>query len=283
MRQRYTLLLNEAGGVLDDLMVAKLAPDRLLLVVNASRQEADFRHIAAELRHVELDVLEDRALLALQGPRAAEVLGALAPEVAALPFLGVAAVVLEGAECVVSRSGYTGEDGFEISVPAGAAEALARRLLQHPAVGPAGLGARDSLRLEAGLCLFGADLDELTTPVEAGLAWTIGKRRRAAGDYPGAVVIADQLQNGPHRRRVGILPEGRAPVRAGATVAAVDGTDGGSVTSGGFSPSLGAPVAMGYVRKDMTAEGTPLALSLRGRPVAARVCALPFVPHRHPR
>lgn len=283
MRQRYTLLTNEAGGILDDLMVARLAPDRLFLVVNASRKDEDFRHIATGLAGASLTVVEDRALLALQGPAAAAVLGALAPEAAALPFLGLALVKLLGAECIVSRSGYTGEDGFEISVPSAHAEALAQALLDHPDVAPAGLGARDSLRLEAGLCLFGADIDELTTPVEAGLAWTIGKRRRLARDYPGAVAVADQLDSGPHRVRVGIRPDGRAPVRAGVAIAATDGTDAGTVTSGGFSPSLGAPIAMGYVRKDLAAEGTPLALSLRGQQVPARVAKLPFVPHRYPR
>jgi aminomethyltransferase len=283
MRQRYTLLMNEAGGIQDDLMVARLAPDRLLLVVNASRKDEDFRRIAADLRDVRLDVIEDRALLALQGPAAAATLASLAPGLAALPFLGVAQVDLLGAACIVSRSGYTGEDGFEISVPAARAEALARDLLARPGVAPAGLGARDILRLEAGLCLFGADIDELTTPVEAGLAWTIGKRRRAEGGYPGAAVVADQLASGPHRRRVGIRPDGRAPARAGATIAAADGTDAGTITSGGFSPTLGAPIAMGYVRKDLVAEGTRLALALRGRQVPAEVVKLPFVPHRYPR
>lgn len=282
-RQRYSLLLNEAGGIRDDLMIGRLGDDDLLLVVNASRKDDDFRHIAAELRDVELHILEDRALLALQGPSAASILSTLSPDAAELRFLAVARIVLAGAECIVSRSGYTGEDGFEISAPSQAAEALARRLLDHPDVAPAGLGARDSLRLEAGLCLFGNDIDELTTPVEAGLSWTIAKRRRAAGDYPGAAAIADQLAHGPHRRRVGILPDGRAPIRAGVVVADLKGAGAGTVTSGGFSPSLGAPIAMGYVRKDLTAEGTPLALSLRGRSVPARVVPLPFVPHRYPR
>lgn len=283
-RQRYTLLLNEAGGILDDLMVANVGGDRLFLVVNASRKQDDFTHLAASLpAGVTLNVLEDRALLALQGPLAATVMGRLSPEAAALPFMGIASVPVGGTACRVSRSGYTGEDGFEISVDAAQAEALARRLLQEPEVVPAGLGARDSLRLEAGLPLYGNDIDELTTPVEAGLAWTIGKRRKAAWDFPGAAAIRDQTENGPHRHRVGIRPEGRAPARAMTEIVAPDGTAAGGVTSGGFSPTLNAPVAMGYVRKDLAAEGTELLLRVRGKNLPARVASMPFVPHRYAR
>jgi aminomethyltransferase len=283
-RQRYTLLLNEAGGILDDLMVARLSGERLLLIVNASRKQADFTNIAAALpQGVRLTALEDRALLALQGPMAAAVMARLSPEAAALPFMRVAPVQIGFVACLVSRSGYTGEDGFEISVPAEAAEALARRLLEEPEVVPAGLGARDSLRLEAGLCLYGNDIDELTTPVEAGLAWTIGKRRTTGWDFPGALAIRDQLEHGPHRKRVGIRPEGRAPARAGTDTVAGDGTAAGGITSGGFSPSLNAPIAMGYVRKDLAAEGTALFLLVRGKSLPARVATLPFVPHRYVR
>ncbi|KAA5613738.1 glycine cleavage system aminomethyltransferase GcvT [Rhodovastum atsumiense] len=283
-RQRYTLLTNEAGGIIDDLMVANLGGERLFLVVNASRKEVDFGHIAAHLPEgVRLERHDDRALLALQGPAAATVLGRLAPETATLPFMGVAAVRIDGLPCLVSRSGYTGEDGFEISVPAEAAEALARRLLDAPEVKPAGLGARDSLRLEAGLPLYGNDIDELTTPVEAGLAWAIGKRRRADWRFPGGEAICDQLAHGCTRLRVGLRPDGRAPARAGTNVVAPDGTAGGSVTSGGFGPSLGAPVAMGYVRRDLAAPGTPIQLLVRGRPLPAQVVPLPFVSHRYVR
>ena len=280
-RQRYTLLTNEAGGILDDLMAARLAPDRVFLVVNASRKDADFRHLAASLPDdVTLEIVEDRALIALQGPEAGAMLGRIAPGSAALGFLGVARMTVAGAECVVSRSGYTGEDGFEISVPAAAAEAVARTLLDAGAA-PAGLGARDSLRLEAGLCLYGSDIDELTTPVEAGLAWAIGKRHRESWDFLGGAAIRDQIEHGAHRRRVGIRPDGQAPLRAGVTLAATDGTAAGSVTSGGFSPSLNAPIAMGYVRRDLAAPGTALLASVRGQLLPARVVALPFVPHRY--
>ena len=283
-RQRYTLLLNEAGGILDDLMAARLDGDRLFLVVNASRKEADLTHIAAALpQGVKLTALEDRALLALQGPMAATIMARLSAEAAALPFMGIAPVEIGGVPCLVSRSGYTGEDGFEISVPADRAEALAKRLLHEPELAPAGLGARDSLRLEAGLCLYGRDIDELTTPVEAGLAWTIGKRRKAAWDFPGALAIRDQLEHGPHRRRVGIQPQGRAPARADTEIVAGDGTAAGTVTSGGFSPSLNAPIAMGYVRKDLATERTPLFLLVRGKSLPAQVALLPFVPHRYVR
>jgi len=283
-RQRYTLLMNEAGGILDDLMIANVdrAGERLFLVVNASRKAEDTAHIAAALPpDVRIDALEDRALLALQGPMAVTVLARLAPSVAALPFMGVADATIEGAACLLSRSGYTGEDGFEISVPASQAESLARRLLAEPEVAPAGLGARDSLRLEAGLCLYGNDIDELTTPVEAGLTWVIGKRRRMAWDFPGATVVRDQLDNGPTRMRVGLRPDGRAPARAGVQIVAADGTAAGDITSGGFSPSLGVPIAMGYVRRGLAADGTVLSLLVRGKLLPASIVPMPFVPHRY--
>jgi aminomethyltransferase len=283
-RQRYTLLTNESGGIIDDLMVANLGNDRLFLVVNASRKDDDFTHIAANLpTGLQLHPHDDRALLALQGPAAATVIGRIGQEAAGQPFMGVASVQLAGIACLVSRSGYTGEDGFEISVRADLAEALAQRLIQEPEVAPAGLGARDSLRLEAGLCLYGNDIDELTTPVEAGLTWVIGKRRRTAWDFPGATVIRDQLDNGAVRYRVGIRPDGRAPARAQTDIVADDGTAAGIVTSGGFSPTLSAPIAMGYVRKDLVADGSALHLIVRGKPLPARVVPMPFVTHRYAR
>ena len=283
-RQRYTLLLNEAGGIRDDMMVARLAESRLLLVVNASRKAEDFAHIAASLpESVRVEEIEDRALLALQGPLAAAVMGRLAPAATSLPFMGVAELDVAGIPCLLSRSGYTGEDGFEISVPSDRAEALAGALLAEPEVAPAGLGARDSLRLEAGLCLYGNDIDELTTPIEAGLGWVIGKRRRAAWDFPGAGAIRDQVEHHPSRVRVGLRPDGRAPARAGTMIVAEDGTEAGSVTSGGFSPSLGVPIAMGYVRRDLSEPGSRLYLMVRGKPLPALVTTLPFVPHRYVR
>ena len=274
-RQRYTLLMNEAGGILDDLMVANYG-DRLMVVANASRKEADAHHIAQHLPPgVAFDAHPNRALLALQGPAAAAVMATLCPAAAALPFMGVLEARIDGVAAWISRSGYTGEDGFEISVPDADAEALATALLAQPHVQPAGLGARDSLRLEAGLCLYGADIDELTTPVEANLAWAIGKRRRAEGGFPGAVVIQDQLAHGPNRLRVGIRPDGRTPARALTRMVAPDGTDAGGITSGGFSPTLNAPIAMGYLRRGV--EG-PVGLLVRQQTLPAQIAPLPFVP-----
>lgn len=277
-RQRYTLLLNEAGGIQDDLMVANYG-DRLVVVANASRKEAD-GHAIAEGIHGAAELLQhpERALLALQGPAAITVMARLCPEAAALPFMGVVEAAIQGIPAWISRSGYTGEDGFEISVPADHADALARLLLGQPGVLPAGLGARDSLRLEAGLCLYGDDIDELTSPVEANLAWTIGKRRRAEASFIGAAPILDQLEHGPARLRVGLRPDGRAPARALTPIVAPDGTSAGGVTSGGFSPTLQAPIAMGYVRRDLAVTGTPLELLIRGKPLPATVVPLPFVP-----
>jgi aminomethyltransferase len=281
-RQRYTVLTNEAGGILDDLMVANLGNDRLFVVVNASRKADDFTHLGANLSAgVRLHEELDRALLALQGPTAASVIARLSPEAAALPFLAIAALTIDGIPCLISRSGYTGEDGFEISVPADQAEAFADRLLRDDEVAPAGLGARDSLRLEAGLCLYGNDIDELTSPVEAGLAWVIGKRRKQTWDFPGAAVIRDQLNHGVTRHRAGIRPDGRAPARALAEIVADDGTAAGVVTSGGFAPSLNAPIAMGYLRHGLADDGTKLHLMVRGKPLPATVVPLPFVPHRY--
>jgi aminomethyltransferase len=286
-RARYTQLTNDAGGILDDLIVAN-AGDHMFLVVNGGGREADLAHLRAALEPEGVRVTEfaDRALLALQGPRAAEALAALAPAAAVeLRFMATAATEVGGIPCRVSRLGYTGEDGFELSVAAEEAERLARLLLAHAAVQPAGLGARDSLRLEAGLPLHGHDIDAGTTPVEAGLGWSVGKRRREQGGFPGAAVILDQLRHGTARRRlVGIRPEGRAPAREGAEVQGPDGATAlGAVTSGGFGPTVGGPVAMGYVAAGHAEPGTELALVVRGRPLAARVAPLPFVPHRYHR
>ncbi|MFT8244094.1 glycine cleavage system aminomethyltransferase GcvT [Roseomonas sp. BN140053] len=281
-RQRYGLLLTESGGILDDFMVANLG-DRLLLVFNASRKAVDEAAVGAVLPpSVRLDPLRDRALLAVQGPGAEAALAPLLPALAALPFMGVLEGELVGFPAVISRSGYTGEDGFEISLPAEGAERLARALVDGAGVTPAGLGARDSLRLEAGLCLYGQDLDETTSPVEAALNWTLGKRRRMAWDFRGADRVRAELDNGPSRLRVGFAVEGRQPVRAGAPVALGAHTVG-AVTSGGYAPSLGAPVAMGYVSRPQAADGTALDLLLRGRAVPARVAPTPFVPHRYKR
>ena len=280
-RQRYTLLLDEAGGIIDDLMVANYG-DRLFLVVNASRKQTDWDLLASRIPQIGAE-MHDRALLALQGPAALAVMARLSPEAAALPFMAVATLQIAGTEVWISRSGYTGEDGFEISVPADAAIAFAERLLDEPEVAPAGLGARDSLRLEAGLCLYGNDIDALTTPVEAGLTWTIAKRRRESWDFPGAIPIRDQLANGPTRLRVGIRPDGRAPARADTPIVALDGTGAGTITSGGFGPSLGGPLAMGYVRRDLATIGQTLTLQVRGKLLPAQVAALPFIPHRYAR
>jgi aminomethyltransferase len=281
MRMRYTLLLNDRGGIIDDLMTTRLG-DGLFVVVNAARKEADLADLRARLpAAVTVEPLEDRALLALQGPAAAAVLARLAPGVERLAFMTAAEIVLDGSRCLVTRSGYTGEDGFEMSVPAVAAPALAERLLAEPEVMPVGLGARDSLRLEAGLSLYGHDIDETTTPVEADLAWTIGKGRRAEGGFAGAPVILRQLVDGPQHRRVGIRPDGRAPAREATPILDDAGGEIGRVTSGGFGPSLGAPIAMGYVDAAHATAGIPLSLLVRGAPRPARVVSLPFVPHRY--
>jgi len=282
-RMRYSQFTNAEGGILDDLMVTAMG-DHLSLVVNAGCKAADIAHLRAHLSEsCEIEVLASRALLALQGPQAVAVFARYVPEVSQLAFMQAATWTFEGERLQISRSGYTGEDGLEISVPGHAAEALARRLLAEPEVMAIGLGARDSLRLEAGLCLHGHDIDATTTPVEAGLTWSIQKDRRQGGDYPGAQIITRQIAAGPSRRRVGIRPEGRAPVREGATVRLPGGDAIGTVTSGGFGATVGGPVAMGYVAAEHAHDGQALELDLRGKAVAARVVALPFVAHRYHR
>jgi aminomethyltransferase len=280
-QQRYTQLLNEEGGILDDLMVTN-AGDRLFLVVNAACKEQDLAHIETRLAgEVRLERLDDRALLALQGPKAADVFARLAPESANLVFMTWAEIDVTGVTCGVSRSGYTGEDGFEISMPAPAALALAQTLLQQPEVEAIGLGARDSLRLEAGLCLYGHDIDETTTPIEAALTWSIAKRRREEGGFPGAAVVQKQLADGVARKRVGILPDGRAPAREGTIVVDEDGREIGQLTSGGFGPTLGAPLAMGYVETGYAKPDTAIGLIVRGKTLPARIVRTPFVPQRY--
>jgi glycine cleavage system T protein (aminomethyltransferase) len=281
-RMRYTLLLNEAGGILDDLMATRF-PDGLFLVVNAARKEADLAHLHDRLgASASVEPLADRALLALQGPAAATVLSRFIGGIARLRFMSAAEVTIGGLQCIVTRSGYTGEDGFEISMPASEAEGFARRLTAEPEVLSIGLGARDSLRLEAGLCLYGHDIDETTTPIEADLAWTIGKRRRAEGGFPGAATILRQLAEGTRRKRVGIRTDGRAPAREETEIVDDAGNRLGKVTSGGFGPSVGRPVAMGYVDSAAHAqEDAALHLLVRGAPRPARVVRLPFVPTRY--
>jgi aminomethyltransferase len=287
-RQRYTQLLTDEGGILDDLMVTRSADPAedgvLMLIVNASRKDADWAHIEARLpAGVRLMRADGRALLALQGPRAAEVLERHAPGVAAMAFMSASSTRFDGIDCHVSRSGYTGEDGFEISVKARRLEAVADALLAEPEVRPIGLGARDSLRLEAGLCLYGHDIDETTSPVEAALVWSMQKRRREEGGFPGYERIRRELTEGPSRVRVGLLPEGRAPAREGAEIALPDGRVVGLVTSGGFGPSLNGPLAMGYVEAALAVPGTELALMVRGKALPARVAPMPFVPNRYAR
>jgi glycine cleavage system T protein (aminomethyltransferase) len=274
-RQRYTLLMNEAGGIVDDLMVANLG-DRFQLVLNASRKNDDVAHLRAH--GVTLTTKFDRALVALQGPKAVTLLA----EAAALKFMDAALVTIEGIGCIVSRSGYTGEDGFEIGCAAEQAEALAEALLRRGAV-PAGLGARDSLRLEAGLCLYGNDIGADTNPVEANLAWAISKRRKTDWDFLGAAPVRAMFEQGPARKLVGIRLGGRAPARADTEIRGADDQPIGQVTSGGFAPSLNAPIALGYVRADYAAPGTALALIVRGQKLPGTVAPLPFVPHRYVR
>lgn len=282
-RQRYGLFTNDAGGILDDLMFANRG-DHLFVVVNAACKGDDIAHMRAMMPGVDVEEITDRCLLALQGPKAEAVLATLAPEVAEMRFMDVRTVTLCGAECWVSRSGYTGEDGYEISVPEGAAETLARALLAHEDTLPIGLGARDSLRLEAGLCLYGHDIDTTTTPVEAGLQWAIQKVRRSGGDraggFPGADRILKELAEGAARKRVGLAPEGRAPMREGVALYASDDDTGqiGAITSGAFGPTVQAPVAMGYVPIDMAAVGTIISGELRGKRAPVRVAPLPFTP-----
>ncbi|MEO8560412.1 MAG: glycine cleavage system aminomethyltransferase GcvT [Rhodospirillales bacterium] len=282
-RQRYALFTNEQGGILDDLMFSNFG-SHIGVVVNAACKEADFAHLRAHLaKGVTVEEFPDRALLALQGPKAALALERIVPGVAAMKFMDTASFDWLGTKLGISRSGYTGEDGFEISVPADKAESLARVLLAEPEVAPIGLGARDSLRLEAGLCLYGHDIDTTTTPIEAGLLWSIPKHRRSVGGFPGDQIIIRQIASGVERKRVGIQPEGRAPAREGAEIVDDAGNTLGVITSGGFSPSLNRPIAMGYVAQSHAAPGTKISLMVRGKALPAAVVAMPFVKQNYHR
>jgi aminomethyltransferase len=287
-QQRYSQLLNDNGGILDDLMATRLGhPGHehwLYLVVNASRKAEDFALIEQQLpAGITLRRADSMALIALQGPKAAEVLAAHCPAAAALPFMRSVDAPVGGIWCHISRSGYTGEDGYEISLHAKDAVALWQLLSTNPDVQPIGLGARDSLRLEAGLCLYGHDIDETTSPVEANLVWSMAKRRREDGGFPGATRVQAELKAGPARKRVGIKPEGRAPAREGTEVRDASGRRVGVITSGGFGPSADGPVAMGYVEAASAAAGTPLHLVVRDKLLPASVVPLPFVPNRYVR
>ena len=288
-RQRYAQFTNEAGGILDDLMVANFG-DHLFLVVNAACKQEDEAHLRAHLSDVcEIDSLVDRALIALQGPKAESALAKFCADAGAMKFMDAGPRRVGDFDCFVSRSGYTGEDGFEISVPAEHAEALAAALLDHADVTPIGLGARDSLRLEAGLCLYGHDIDTTTTPVEAALEWSVQKSRRSGGaregGFPGAEKILTQFAQGASRRRVGLKAEGRAPVREGASLFADTASHQpvGDVTSGGFGPSLNAPVAMGYLPVPLANVGTPVFAEVRGQRLSLKVAAMPFVQNTYKR
>ena len=279
---RYSVLTNADGGIIDDLMITKVSDDKLYLVVNAACKDRDFAHIASRLAgRATLTRHDDLALLALQGPKAAQVMARLVPAAANMSFMTSLVDRIGDVPTRLSRSGYTGEDGWEISIPNHAVVEIAEKLLGQPEVQPIGLGARDSLRLEAGLCLYGSDIDTATTPIEGSLAWVIGKRRREEGGFPGADKILDQLKNGAPRRRVGIKPLGRAPARAHTEVQSAEGKRIGEITSGGFGPSYNGPVAMGYVETAYAKPGTPLHLIVRGQAQPAEVCTLPFTPHRY--
>jgi aminomethyltransferase len=282
-RPKYSLLLNGEGGIVDDLMITRRG-DHFYLVVNGATKEGDIADLTARLPSgIVLDHMKEQALLALQGPKAVDALARLVPGIADLSFMTAGAFELGGARAWISRSGYTGEDGFEISVPASAVERVADLLLEQDEVKPIGLGARDSLRLEAGLPLYGHDLDEETSPVEADLVFALSKRRRAEGGFAGWHRIARELAEGPIRKRVGLAIAGRQPVREGAIMVDAEGNEVGKVTSGGFSPSLGAPIAMAYVPLAYALPGTEVSLAARGRIFTGTVTAMPFVPHRYHR
>ena len=286
-QQRYTVLTNEDGGIIDDLMVTRL-PERLFAVVNAAHKAGDFEHLSKRLAGAcDLELHEDRALLALQGPAAAGVLAAVCEQADALEFMTAAECAIKGIECLVNRCGYTGEDGFEISVAATDAKRMARLLLADSQVEPVGLGARDSLRLEAGLCLSGTDIDATTTPVEAGLSWLIAKKYRSEeavpAKFPGAPIILSQVQDGAKRTRVGLRPQGRIPLRGDTSLRNDHGDEVGRITSGSFGPTAGHPVAMGYVDREHAAGGTVLEVTIRERAYGVEVVALPFVAHRYHR
>jgi aminomethyltransferase len=283
MKPKYSLLLDDEGGIIDDLMATRRGDD-FYVVVNGATKHGDIEDLCRRLPDgIVVDYIKEQALLALQGPRAAEALETLVPGVSQLSFMQAAPFTAIGQNLWISRSGYTGEDGFEISVPANAVEALAAALVTNPLVEPIGLGARDSLRLEAGLPLYGHDLDTKTTPVMAGLTFAINKRRRAEGGFAGAMRILAELESGPAELRVGFDVDGRQPVREGALVLDREGNEVGRITSGGFSPSLQRPIAMGYVATPLSAIGTALKLEQRGKLFDARVAAMPFVPHRYHR
>jgi len=284
-KQRYAMFTNSSAGILDDLMITRRESD-LFLVVNAACKAADIKHMVTHIGHrCTVQPLPDRALLALQGPKAVAALGALNADVARLTFMSGDTFQLDGAECFVTRSGYTGEDGFEISVPDDRAESLARALLARREVKPAGLGARDTLRLEAGLCLYGHDINETTTPVEAALTWAIQPVRRAggarAGGYPGASIIDAQLVNGPVTKRVGLIGLERVPVREGAKIADHRGHPLGHVTSGTLAPSLNHPIAMAYLATNHTQLSHEVYADVRGKPQPMRVTTMPFAPHHY--
>ena len=282
-RQRYGFFTNEEGGILDDLMLTNRG-DHVFVVVNAACKASDIDHMKTQMPDLSIDPITDRGLIALQGPSAEAVLGGMNPAARDMRFMDVATMDLAGAECWVSRSGYTGEDGYEISVPSHTAVPLAQAILAHEDVEPIGLGARDSLRLEAGLCLYGHDIDSATTPVEGALTWAIQKARRTGGaregGFPGADVILDQMAGGASRKRVGLIPQGRAPMREGVELYASDqgGASVGTITSGGFGPTVNGPVAMGYLPTELCAQGTTVFGELRGKRLPLGVVAMPFTP-----
>lgn len=281
-KARYTFFTNEDGGIMDDLIVSN-AGDHLYVVVNAALRHQDIPHMAKHLEGIEVTEIFDRALVAVQGPKAVDVVGKLCPVARDLKFMETTLADIIGVECRISRMGYTGEDGYEISIPEADAEKVARAFLADDDCEPAGLGARDSLRLEAGLCLYGNDIDNSTSPIEASLNWAIQKRRREEGGFPGAARIQKELAEGASKKLVGIKPEGRAPARQGVEVQCLEGNTIGAITSGGFGPTVGAPVAMGYVSAGHGEPGEKVNLVIRGKIQPAEIVSLPFVQQNYKR
>lgn len=281
-KARYGFFTNEDGGIMDDLIVSN-AGDHYFVVVNAALRHQDIPHMQANLDGVEVTEIFDRALVAVQGPKAEDVVGNLCPAARDLKFMETTVADIDGVECRISRLGYTGEDGYEISIPEADAIRISKLFLVHEDCEPAGLGARDSLRLEAGLCLYGNDIDQSTSPIEASLSWAIQKRRKEEGGFPGAARIQKELAEGPSKKLVGIKPEGRAPARQGVEVQSEGGDTLGTITSGSFGPTVGGPVAMGYVAADHAQPGTKVNLIIRGKAQPAEIVALPFVTQNYKR